>query len=60
MAHAHARTLPSVDLSRVNAVVGDDVLADVRRLLRDGTFTNGPEVARFEDEFTAFCGAAPP
>ena len=58
MAQAPARTLPFVDLSHVNAAVADDVLADIRRLLLDGSFTNGSDVALFEHGFAEYCGAA--
>jgi dTDP-3-amino-3,4,6-trideoxy-alpha-D-glucose transaminase len=58
MAQASARTLPFVDLSHVNAAVADDVLADIRRLLLGGSFTNGADVALFEHEFAEYCGAA--
>ena len=58
MSHAPARTLPLVDLSHVNAVVEQDVLADLAEIVATGAFTNGPHVARFEEAFAAYLGAA--
>src|SRR5689334_9388559 len=57
MSHAPARTLPLVDLSHVNAVVEQDVLADVAEIVATGAFTNGPHVGRFEEAFAAYLGA---
>ena len=57
MSHAPARTLPLVDLSHVNAVVEQDVLADLTEIVATGAFTNGPHVARFEEAFAAYVGA---
>jgi dTDP-4-amino-4,6-dideoxygalactose transaminase len=47
-----------VDLSPANVAVESDVAADVAEIVAAGEFTNGPQVARFEEEFAAFCGAA--
>jgi dTDP-4-amino-4,6-dideoxygalactose transaminase len=49
--------VPFLDLSAVNAQVADGVLEDVESLLRSGAFTNGPQVAAFEEAFAAFCGS---
>ncbi len=57
MPHAPARTLPLVDLSHVNAVVEQGVLADVAEIVATGAFTNGPHVARFEEAFAGYLGA---
>ena len=35
---------------------GDEEIAAVERVLRSGMFASGPEVARFEKEFAAYCG----
>ena len=58
MSHAPARTLPLVDLSHVNGVVEQDVLADIAEIVAAGAFTNGPHVGRFEEAFAAHAGAA--
>jgi perosamine synthetase len=35
---------------------GDEEIAAVERVLRSGMFASGPEVAKFEKEFAAYCG----
>lgn len=49
--------VPFLDLSAVNARVAEGVLEDVEGLLRSGAFTNGPQVAAFEEAFASFCGS---
>jgi dTDP-4-amino-4,6-dideoxygalactose transaminase len=46
-----------VDLSHVNVAVERGVAADAAGIVAAGTFTNGPQVARFEQEFARYCGA---
>ena len=48
--------VPFVDLSSSHALIRDDVLAGVEALLESGAFTNGPQVAAFEQAFAAACG----
>src|SRR5438067_11140905 len=50
--------VPFLDLSAVNARVADDVLEEVESLLQSGAFTNGPQVAAFEEAFALYCGSA--
>jgi dTDP-4-amino-4,6-dideoxygalactose transaminase len=49
--------VPFVDLAPSHAPVADAILADVAGLVSSGAFTNGPQVAAFEAEFAAYCGA---
>jgi dTDP-3-amino-3,4,6-trideoxy-alpha-D-glucose transaminase len=49
--------VPFLDLSAVNARIADGVLEDVQGLLRSGAFTNGPQVAAFEEAFASYCGS---
>ena len=49
--------VPFLDLRPVHAPVKAAVLAEVDELFDTGAFTNGPAVARFEEEFAAYCGA---
>jgi dTDP-4-amino-4,6-dideoxygalactose transaminase len=48
--------VPFLDLSAVNALVVEGVIEDVEALLRSGAFTNGPQVAEFEEAFASYCG----
>jgi len=50
--------VPFLDLSAVNGLIADGVLEDVEELLRTGAFSNGPQVAAFEEAFAAYCGTA--
>jgi dTDP-4-amino-4,6-dideoxygalactose transaminase len=49
--------VPFLDLTAVNAQVAEGVLEDIASLLRSGGFTNGPQVAAFEEAFATFCGS---
>ena len=53
---AHA-SVPFLDLRTVNSRIAADVLEDVEGLLRSGAFTNGPQVAAFEEAFASYCGS---
>ena len=46
----------SSKISLVEPIVGEDEVAAVSRILRSGQLAQGPEVARFEEEFAALCG----
>jgi dTDP-4-amino-4,6-dideoxygalactose transaminase len=48
--------VPFVDLTSSHALIRDDLLAGVDELLATGAFTNGPDVAAFEQAFAASCG----
>jgi len=50
--------VPFVDLAPIHASLRPRLVRDLERLIDDGAFTNGPEVALFEREFATFCGAA--
>jgi len=50
--------VPFVDLAPSHAALRDDVLAGVDALLASGAFTNGPQVAEFEQTFAAWCGVS--
>ena len=49
-------TVPFVDLGPSHAVVGDEIAADLARLIERGVFVNGPDVEAFEQAFAAACG----
>ena len=40
----------------VDGVLVDDILRDIRELVRTGEFTLGPQVREFEEKFASFCG----
>jgi dTDP-4-amino-4,6-dideoxygalactose transaminase len=48
--------VPFVSLDALHAPLIDAVLADMRELIKTGTFTNGPAVEEFEGEFARYCG----
>lgn len=50
--------VPFVDLSVTTGAVRDEVLADVAELLETNAFTNGRQVAEFEEAFAEWVGAA--
>lgn len=50
--------VPFVDLEGVNSRVKDAILADMGELVDNGTFTNGPSVAKFEVAFADYCGTS--
>ncbi len=52
------RSVPFLDLSHSHRPIAEGVLADVEELLSSGAFTNGPHVARFEEAFAEYSGAA--
>ena len=51
-----AGQVPFVDLSRLHATVEPDLFDAFARVLREGSFTLGQEVDRFEGEFADFVG----
>lgn len=50
--------VPFVDLRAQYDTIADDLKASVLRVLDSQVFVLGPEVAAFEEEFAASCGAA--
>ena len=58
MAVQHAPTVrvPFLDLSSSHTRLKRRLLVDIERLLESGAFTNGPNVASFEDAFADYCG----
>jgi dTDP-4-amino-4,6-dideoxygalactose transaminase len=49
--------IPLVDLSRQHEQIRDEVAEGWARVVETGSFTDGPEVKAFEEEFAAFSGA---
>ncbi|MDP9226831.1 MAG: DegT/DnrJ/EryC1/StrS family aminotransferase [Actinomycetota bacterium] len=50
--------VPFVDLLPSHAAIKDLIIADVSRIIDEGRFVNGPEVALFEADFARYCGTA--
>src|SRR4051794_32645781 len=50
-------TIPFVDIGRQHGPIQDDLLAAFERVLGASSYVLGEEVARFEEEFAAYCGA---
>ena len=50
-------TVPFLDLRPSHAPLKAALLEDLGRLIDSGAFTNGPDVAAFEEEFAGYCGA---
>ena len=50
-----SRTVPFLDLGRMNAGLKEDVLAAVSALIDRNEFGNGVEVEAFETAFAAYC-----
>src|SRR3954452_156856 len=48
--------VPFLDLSRTNAPLKDAILADIADLIDSNAFTNGPQVAEFEEAWAEYCG----
>jgi dTDP-4-amino-4,6-dideoxygalactose transaminase len=57
VAQTPARAVPFMDLSAQHENLKAEILADLADLIDSNTFTNGPQVAEFEEAFAAFCGA---
>jgi dTDP-4-amino-4,6-dideoxygalactose transaminase len=52
------RVIPFLDLGKQYETLKPDIESAVVRVLDSGQFILGPEVAAFEQEFAAYCGAA--
>ncbi|MEV6861555.1 DegT/DnrJ/EryC1/StrS family aminotransferase [Streptosporangium subroseum] len=50
--------VPLMDLAAAHAEIAEEVTAGFARVMANTTFVKGPEVAAFEQEYAAFCGAA--
>jgi dTDP-4-amino-4,6-dideoxygalactose transaminase len=48
--------VPFVDLGPAHEPLREQLLDDFGHLLETGAFTNGPDVARFEEAFARYCG----
>ncbi len=48
--------VPFLDLSLAHDRLREQLLADVAELIDTGAFTNGPDVALFEEAFARYCG----
>lgn len=51
------RQIPFIDLKAQSLRIRKDLDAAVARVVSSGQYALGPEVAAFEDEFAAYCGA---
>lgn len=51
-------TIPLLDLALVNAALQDELEVAWKQVNGHGRFVGGPDVARFEEEFAAYCGTA--
>jgi dTDP-4-amino-4,6-dideoxygalactose transaminase len=49
-------SVPFLDLAPVHRPLKDAIVADVAELIASGAFTNGPQVAEFEQAFARYCG----
>jgi dTDP-4-amino-4,6-dideoxygalactose transaminase len=50
-------TVPFLDLARSNGPIRDAVLAELGEVIDANAFTNGPQVAAFEEAFASYCGS---
>src|SRR3954464_3740305 len=48
--------VPFLDFAPMHRPLESALLDEIAQLLRSGAFTNGPAVARFEEDFAAYCG----
>lgn len=51
-------SVPYLDLARSARALGPETELAIRRVVRSGCLIGGPEVAGFEQAFSAYCGAA--
>jgi dTDP-4-amino-4,6-dideoxygalactose transaminase len=49
-------SVPFLDLARTNGPLKEAILADIAELIDSNAFTNGPQVAEFEDAWAEYCG----
>jgi dTDP-4-amino-4,6-dideoxygalactose transaminase len=50
-------SVPFLDLACMHRELKDELLAEIADLIDTGAFTNGPQVAAFEERFATYCGA---
>lgn len=55
---ADQKTIPFVDLQRLQCDVGDSLESAFRRVVDEGAFTLGNKVGQFEESFAAYIGVA--
>jgi dTDP-4-amino-4,6-dideoxygalactose transaminase len=55
---AREEDIPLVDLRAAHLEVADEIARGIDGVLASGAFIKGPDVAAFEQEFAAFCGAS--
>jgi dTDP-3-amino-3,4,6-trideoxy-alpha-D-glucose transaminase len=53
---AAASRVPFLDLGPSHAPLAPDLIEDIAGLIETSAFTNGPDVAAFEDAFASYCG----
>jgi dTDP-4-amino-4,6-dideoxygalactose transaminase/DNA-binding CsgD family transcriptional regulator len=51
-----APVVPFIDLGPTHAGLTGAIAGDVVELIESGTFTDGPQVSRFEESFAEYCG----
>ena len=49
--------IPFLDLKSINTQYREDLIAAATRVIDSGWYIQGQEVAAFEQEFAAYCGA---
>lgn len=55
--HGAETKVPFLNLKAMTALCRDDVLASFNRILSSGQFVLGPEVEKFEQSWSSFCGS---
>jgi dTDP-4-amino-4,6-dideoxygalactose transaminase len=50
-------TVPFLDLRAQNEPLRDEINEAIRQVIDSSAFAGGPFVAKFEEEFAAFCGS---
>jgi dTDP-4-amino-4,6-dideoxygalactose transaminase len=53
---AEALRVPFLDLGPMHAPIRASILTEIVELVDSGAFTNGPQVAAFEEAFARYCG----
>jgi dTDP-3-amino-3,4,6-trideoxy-alpha-D-glucose transaminase len=53
-----APAVPFLDLGLLHRELKDGIVAEIGELVDSSAFTNGPQVAGFEQAYAAYCGAA--
>jgi dTDP-4-amino-4,6-dideoxygalactose transaminase len=58
MTHRTLARVPFLDLTAQHGPLLERVVAEIGELAETGGFTNGPQVAAFEEAYAAYCGSA--